>query len=544
MAGGEGLEGGRKLRRDAGLIGLLFASMGGIVGSGWLFGPLNAAQTAGPASIIAWIIGAVAVLLLSFVYAELTTAFPRGGAVVAFPKLSHGSLIALVMSWVVFLGYVTVAPAEVLAVMKYAHNYLPGIVPPHGAASPEGFIEAAVLLALFVVVNFFGIRWVLTINTTLVWWKLAVPALTAILLIVVGGHFGNLTSHGFSPMGNAGILQAVSTSGIVFSYLGFRQAIELAGESSNPRRNLPIAVVGSVVIGAILYILLQIGLIAAIPPKDLANGWAKLSFPGVAGPFAGLASLLGLGWLAAFLYIDSVISPAGTGIIYTTTTSRVVNAIGREGLMAKGLSKLSERGVPVVALIITFVVGMLFLLPFPSWQKIVNYISSVTVLSYGIGPVVLLTLRKTVPISSHPRPFLLGAAWPISALAFVISNLIVYWSGAEVDNFMFAMLLVFFLIYLAYEFFTRGSIAHLEWRGAWWLAPYFFGMWLLTYIGPKDLTGGLGLMPLGLDMVVVAVFSVVILLLAIASGMPDPEEARATILAGEPELLGPVPTRS
>ena len=537
------MEEGRKLRREAGLIGLLFASMGGIVGSGWLFGPLAAAQTAGPASIIAWMIGAVAVLLLSFVYAELTTAFPRGGAVVAFPKLSHGSLIALIMSWVVFLGYVTVAPAEVLGVMKYAHNYLPGIVTPD-AASPLGFVEAAGLLALFVVVNFFGIRWVLQLNTTLVWWKLLVPALTAVMLIVVGGHFENLTSHGFSPMGTHGILSAVSTSGIVFSYLGFRQAIELAGESSNPRRNLPIAVVGSVVIGAILYITLQVALIAAIDPKDLAHGWAKLTFKGIAGPFAGLASLLGLGWLAAFLYIDSVISPAGTGIIYTTTTSRVLFAIGNEGLMSKGLSALTERGVPVVALAITFLFGLVFLFPFPQWQTIVNYISSVTVLSYGIGPVVLLTLRKTLPIEGHPRPFLLKAAWPVAGLAFIISNLIIYWSGADTDNYVFGMILVFFVLFVAYEMFTKGSLAHLEWRGAWWLAPYFVGMWLLTRMGPKDLTGGSGLLPMGIDMVVVAVFSIVILMVAIASGIPEPEEARATILAGEPELLGPMPSRS
>ena len=75
------------LKRDAGRIGLLFASLGGMIGSGWLFGALNAARIAGPAAIISWTIGGVAILLLAFVYAELTTMFPRTGAVIVFPKL-------------------------------------------------------------------------------------------------------------------------------------------------------------------------------------------------------------------------------------------------------------------------------------------------------------------------------------------------------------------------------------------------------------------------------------------------------------------------
>src|ERR1700684_1364116 len=69
----------RGLRREAGRTGLLFASLGGMIGSGWLFGALNAAKIAGPAAIISWVIGGIAVLLLAFVYAELSTLFPRPG---------------------------------------------------------------------------------------------------------------------------------------------------------------------------------------------------------------------------------------------------------------------------------------------------------------------------------------------------------------------------------------------------------------------------------------------------------------------------------
>lgn len=189
-----------RLRREAGIIGLLFASLGGMIGSGWLFGPLHAAKIAGPASLVSWVIGGIAILLLAFVYAELATAFPRSGAVVAFPKLSHGNLMALVMSWVVFLGYVSVAPVEVMAVLSYANNYIHGFVHPKtGILTGLGFWVSFAMLGFFVLLNAFGIRWLLRINSTLVWWKLAIPTLTVIALLLASHHGGNLTSHGFAP---------------------------------------------------------------------------------------------------------------------------------------------------------------------------------------------------------------------------------------------------------------------------------------------------------------------------------------------------------
>ena len=108
----------------------------------------------------------------------------------------------------------------------------------------------------------------------------------------------------------SGIFTALPTAGIVFSYLGFRTAIDLGGESANPGRDIPLAVIGSVLIAAVIYILLQVAFLMALRPEDLAHGWVQLTFAGAAGPFAGLAATLGLGWLAALLYIDAYISQA------------------------------------------------------------------------------------------------------------------------------------------------------------------------------------------------------------------------------------------
>ncbi len=530
---------GPRLRRDAGIVGLLFASLGGIIGSGWLLGPLAAAKIAGPSAILAWMIGGIAVLLLSFVYAELATAFPRAGAVIALPKLSHGSLLAVILSFVVFLGYASVPPAESSAVITYATNYIPGLVTKAGVLTVEGYFASAILLVIFAFINTLAIKLVLAINSGLTWWKLVIPILTILVFVFVGFHAGNFSSHGFAPAGVSGVFSATATSGIVFSYLGFRQAVELAGESSNPKRNLPIAIIGSVVIGLIIYCGLQVAMIGALHPSDLANGWSKVTFAGAFGPFAGLASLIGMGWLAVLLYIDAFISPSGTGIIYFTTTARVLFATGKEGLIGgKTFARLSVAGVPIVGVIVTFFVGLLFLMPFPSWQGIVTFISSATVLSYGTGPVVLLTLRKTMPVERYKRPYLLAGGMIISYIAFIISNFIIFWSGAATDNFLFGLILVFSIIYIGYETIAGVGLTNLHWRGAWWLAPYFFGMWLITYLGPKALTGGTGTLDQIAASIILIVFSIVILLLAMNSGIPDPEEAKASILAGEPELEG------
>jgi amino acid transporter len=512
------------LRREAGRTGLLFASLGGMIGSGWLFGALNAAKIAGPASLISWVIGGVAVMLLAFVFAELSTMFPRPGAVIVFPKLCFGPLAAQIMGWINFLAYVAVAPVEAVAIVSYGNNFWSGlVVPGSGALTVKGVIAAAVLMAAFNVINLFAIRLVLKVNNAITWWKLAVPALTVIALI--GAHFRaqNFVQYGFAPAGIGGTFAAVSGSGIIFTYLGFRQAIELAGESADPNRNLPFAILGSVAFCILLYCGLQFAFIGALSPSDLAKGWASLSFPGISGPFAGLAGGLGLTWLAATLYADAAISPGGTGIIYITTAARVVYATADEGLVSRRLAGLSAAGVPVPSLILAFLVGLLFLAPLPSWRSLVTYLSSIGVLAYGIGPVVLYAFRRTLPEAEFPRPFRLAYGNLVAALAFIVANLVVFWAGASVSNHLFGGLLAAFLVYAGWQLARHGTLEHLHWRGALWLAPYFFGLWLITFLGPLHGTHLLGAIS---GPAVIALFSLAILRLARASALADPREAK------------------
>ena len=174
------------------------------------------------------------------------------------------------------------------------------------------------------------------------WWKVGVPLATIFLVAIVGGfHTSNFTAaNGFNPEGAHGILAAVSTSGIIFSYLGFEQADQLAGESNNPKRDIPFAVIGSILLGLVIYIALQVVFIGALPASAIGARWDTVGnglYTAFTGPWAGLASLVSLGWLAAILYFDAIISPGGTGLIYTTRPPRV-----SYGLAATGTSRRSS----------------------------------------------------------------------------------------------------------------------------------------------------------------------------------------------------------
>jgi hypothetical protein len=153
---------------------------------------------------------------------------------------------------------------------------------------------------------------------------------------------------------------------------------------------------------------------------------------------------------------------------------------------------------------------------------------------------VLMTLRKTMPVDKYKRPYLLSGGMLISAVAFIISNFIIFWSGAATDDFLFGVILAFVVIYIGWEAVFGAGLSALHWAPAWWLAPYFVGMWLITYLGPTGLTGGTGALSAGSSAGILILFSLLIIALAMRAGIPEPEEARATILAGEPELLGPV----
>ena len=297
--------GGACLRRDVGRTALLFTSVGSVIGSGWLLGAMNATQIGGPAAIISWVVGAVAIMLLALIHAELGGMHPVNGGMVRFPHYAFGSLVGFGMGWIYYLGSVTLAPVETEAAIQYADKWI------HEAF---GF-HVMHLSDTNVILNGPGYAGRRRAHAPLhrgqpVGCRPPEPRQHRDRLLEdprPRADRGGPHHHAVQDLelhrgqrvraaGVKGILSAIATGGVVFAYLGFEQAIQFGGETRNPKRNIPFAVVGSMLIGAVVYILLEVAFLGALNPHAAAHGWAKLSFNQF-GPFAAIATALGLGWL-------------------------------------------------------------------------------------------------------------------------------------------------------------------------------------------------------------------------------------------------------
>ena len=513
------------LLREIGLVGLLWASMGSIIGSGWLFGAQKGLMTAGPAAVISWVIGGVAILVLALVHAELGAMYPVSGGSARFPHYAFGGFAGASFGWFSWLQCATVAPIEVSAMILYAGHYdfAQGWLHDDGTLTTSGLVVAVVLMFLVSSVNYLGIRALALTNSVATWWKVGVPLATIFIVAIVGGfHTANFTAaNGFNPDGAHGILAAVSTSGIIFSYLGFEQADQLAGESNNPKRDIPVAVIGSIVLGLIIYIALQVVFIGALPSSAIGGTWDQMGsglYTAFTGPWAELASLVSLGWLAGILYFDAIISPGGTGLIYTAASARVSYGLSRNGYVPTIFERLSARGVPWFGVLFAFVVGCICFLPFPSWQSLVGLITSASVLMYAGAPLSFGVFRRRLPEAERPWRLPLGELF--APAAFIVANFIILWTGWDTDwKLGIAILLGYALLAANYVLKLNPTEPMLDWRAAQWLPFYLVGLGVIVYLsdyGP--LTDPV--LPLWWDMAVMAVFSLVIYYWALHVALP------------------------
>ncbi|WP_241715700.1 APC family permease [Sulfoacidibacillus ferrooxidans] len=494
------------------LLDLTMASVSGVIGSGWLLAAITSSTYAGPAAIISWIIGGVFMLILALPFIELSSAIPESGSLARYPHYSHGSFTSLLMGWGLFLSYAVVPATEAEAAVQYANGYLPGLYSNNGTLTGIGILIASVLLIVFFVINYFGVRLFAKVNTTVTILKVIIPLGTALLFIFSAFHPGNfseVSKGGFMPYGFQGVLAAVSLGGIAFSYEGFRQAIDLAGEGRNPQKNIPRAVIISLVLSMVIYLLLQVAFIGALTAGDLAHGWAKLN---LSSPFADLALSLNMGWLAIILYADASYSPAGSGLVYTASAARVLWAIPKNGYGPKWLSHVSSKYlVPTSALWVGLVISFLCLLPFPAWSELIGINTSFGVITYMMGPSSALVLRKTAP-NLRRLIKIKGLNW-IGLIGFIFGGLIIYWTSWPSVGYVGLALFVGFLLFLYY--YRKNHLPTRDIKAGLWFVAMMITMVLISYLGSF---GGIGWIQYPWDIVVVAVVCVFFYFWSVRSG--------------------------
>ena len=490
-------------------MGLLLAAVTAMVGSGWLFGPLYAAKLAGSSSIFAWMLGGVFMLILAMPFAELGSMFPLNGGLVRFMEFSHGPLVAFTMGLSAWYAAAIVSPIETLALIQYSSSYIPHLM--HTVAgnpilTGTGVLVAISLMAVLCAFNTLSARTVTKTNYFIVAFKILIPITTVVALMLTAFHPHNFAvpSGHFETSYFKNMLSAIPNAGIVFSFLGFTTAVQLAGESKNPKRAIFWSLLGSLLICTVLYTMIQTAFIGAVNPHQLAYGWNHLTFAAHNGPFAGIAASIGLVWLVYILYADAIISPLGTAVIYTASTARVNYALSSSGFMPKSMQKLNRKGVPIVALLVNFVFGSLLFLPFPGWSSMVGFLVSGFVFTYGVGPLALMVLRKKLP--NQDRPFRLPFASIFSVLSFYIGNLVLFWTGWDTLSKLLVFLVAGLIILGAYKLVKKDNhLKSMNAKAGLWLIPYLLGLAVISYLG--SFGGGIGVLPFGIDFLVIFFFS-------------------------------------
>ncbi len=499
---------GDKLRRDISTVNILVVSAGGMIGSGWLFSPFISAQMAGSNALISWIIAAIFMLFIALPLCELGAMFPVSGGMSNYPTYTHGLEVGFLFAFTSWLSYVVMTPIEIQAILQYSSHFFPILVQNDTATltlSHVGYVAAIIIMFFVVILNSYGIKLLAECNKYTSIIKFILPSLAIIGFLHTAPSWSNINIHLSDKASWIEIFTALSAGGIAFAFTGFQNGLMLAGEVKDPQKNIPIAILGAVFIGFLIYFLLQFSFIAAIPSMYLTHGWQALHYPGDSGPLVGLTLLLGLGLIATLLMFDAAFSPFGTTLVYTAATSRIVYGMALNNHLPKFFLKTNRHQIPYLTLYANFAVGILSFMPFPGWQKLVAFLSSASILSYGIGPICLLGMRKLQPDTA--RPFKLSGALFLSYIAFYFCNLMLYWCGLTILWKLDVALLIGLVICLLYhrKSFFSCSIA------LYWFIFYMASLLMISFLGSF---GGLGILKFPIDIFCILPFSILVLSLS------------------------------
>ena len=356
-----------------------------------------------------------------------------------------------------------------------------------GLLTTKGLIVAIGFMFVFTALNLLGIKWMARTNTVAMYWKILVPVLTIIFIMTKVFHTSNFTAGGgFMPYGIKGVFIAIPL-GIVFALEGFEQAAQLAGEARNPKRDVPIAVVGSMLMGAAIYMLLQLCFTGALNPANLAHGWANpFGNAGTFGPYYTLATSVGLGWLGTILIIDAIVSPAGTGLVYVSAASRLSYSMAKTRFVPPVFAAIDRRGVPWFSIIFGGVFGCILFLPFGSWAGLVAAITAASSFMYSFAPVAAVSLRKSDP--DRERPYRAPILNIIAPFSFVVSGFIIYWSGTA-NVIKIDVAVVFFLILYMIARRIDPNQEPLDFRAGSFAIPWIIGLTIFSIFGGSYVGG-------------------------------------------------------
>lgn len=420
---------------------VMLLSTGGMIGAGWLFSPYYGFHTAGIGVLLSWLIVAIMTFIIGLSFAEVSTKLPIVGGISRYMGVTHNkhvSFVFLVLGW---LSYVVYLPLEIQSCVQYLGFWFSGLVQNTVNGTTLSYTGLGVSLLIMVFLTWFNtffIGRVAKANSIISIWKIIIPIVIAWILIIGFGNWHNVkilaATHSFS---SESVLLAITQSGLAFAFTGFQNGLILANNVENPKKALPYSIFIPVIVGFFLYCSLSLAFIFCIGNNKFIVGNTA--------PLLGLVGLFGIHIIFVILFFDAVMAPLGTANVYTAITSRILLGLARDFLPNSIFTKLNKNLSPSYCLWFNVLVGACFLLPFPTWTQLVDFLSSVVVFAYISGPVALIILRESLVGDS-----LIFKVWNyklIGNLGFIFCTLLIYWSGIHNLNYLLIALIVILAIY-------------------------------------------------------------------------------------------------
>ncbi|WP_235842383.1 APC family permease [Cysteiniphilum halobium] len=398
-----------------GLFSAIAIPVTSMVGSGWLFSAQLNAQLAGNYAFIAWIGAAFIAIIVGLCFAKLCALFPERGLNAKCVSLSHGKDFGMVFAFAIWFGLLAMIPTEAQATVQYLSPFIKFTTLYHGESLTwSGKLFAIIILAVYFIVNYFGIKLLAYVNNVSTVFKISIPALTIIVLLAAYFDTTNLNL-AINHYTASSIQTALIGAGLVYAFNGFQVVASFASEIKNPTRNIPLAIIISVVITLTLYMLLQFTFMTAMPYDVAAKGWAALNF---SSPLVNLTMLLGLNFLTILLIADSIVSPSITGLTYMGSCSRMLYAMAEKGQMPRWIAKLCPvHHLSKRSLFLNFIIGIVILLNSASWASLMVITTAFNVLGYMGAPLSLAVL------GSHKLSARLMTLFVFIVLALLLATL-------------------------------------------------------------------------------------------------------------------------
>ncbi|AKS37762.1 amino acid permease [Anoxybacillus gonensis] len=404
---------GAALKKELGAFDLTMLGIGAIIGTGiFVLTGVAAAEHAGPALVLSFILSGLACVFAALCYAEFASSVPVSGSAYTYSYATFGELIAWMLGWDLILEYGVAASAVAAGWSGYFQGLLAGF----GIELPKALTSAydpangtfidvpaivIVLLITFLLTQ--GVRKSARFNAVMVFIKVAV----ILLFIAVGVWYvkpENWTP--FMPFGFSGVAAGAAT--VFFAYLGFDAVSTAAEEVRNPQRNMPIGIIASLAICTLLYIAVSLILTGIVPYDQL----------GVKNPVAFALNYIQQDWVAGFISLGAITGITTVLLVMLYAQTRLFYAISRDGLLPSLFAKVSERKqVPLVNSWVTGIAVSIFAGVIPL-NKLAHLTNIGTLFAFTTVAIGILILRKTEPNlkRSFMVPFV--PVIPLLAVAF------------------------------------------------------------------------------------------------------------------------------